>query len=556
MRRNVLLSKDDKLTALYCRLSRDDGTSNESMSIETQKTMLSEYAAKMGFKNIRFYVDDGYSGTNFDRPAFKLLVNDIEQGLIATVITKDLSRLGRNYLETGTYIEIFFPKHDVRYIAINDGVDSIDREKMDITPFHNIINSLYARDTSRKIKSAIRARRTSGKYMASTPPYGYIKDPQDHNHLIVDEPRAENVRRIFNMVLNGQGLFQIARALKADEVPRPSALKSEMYERFAREGTLYEWDPSYLSSLLHNPVYAGHITLPVRPSKSMHSQAREYVPMEQRELVLNTHEAIVEQWVFDEVGRILAGRSSSFKCPASGFENIFKGMLVCSDCGSSLIAKVEKRSRRRSLVDKASYCCGRYRRFGNSACTSHFIEARVLTEAVMAQINKYIRRARENKAELTECIERKLKVSFSGSRKKNKQDMDKIKLRIGEIEEFYATLYENLTRGIISEERFKGMSTRYDEEEKELRERIELIKEKEREERLDQERIRNFVSVLASHKVIKELTFSVVREFVEKIVIFERDRDCPGYHTRIQIMYKYVGALETVNVKDQNQSQK
>ena len=549
MRRNELLSKEEKLTALYCRLSRDDGTSNESMSIDTQKTMLSEFAAKMGFKNMRFYVDDGYSGTNFDRPGFKLLVNDIEEGLIGTVITKDLSRLGRNYLETGTYIEIFFPKHDVRYIAINDGVDSIDREKMDITPFHNIINSLYARDASRKIKSAIRARRTSGKYMASSAPYGYIKDPEDHNHLIVDEPRAENVRRIFNMVLEGHGLFQIARVLKADQVLRPSALKESMYERFAREGTLYEWDPSYLSTLLHNPVYAGHIALPVRPCRSMHSQEREYVPADKRELVRNTHEAIVEQRVFDEVGKILSGRASSFKCPASGFENIFKGMLVCSTCGSSLIAKVEKRGRKKTLLEKASYCCSRYRRFGNCACSSHFVEAKCLADTVLSQINRYIRRARRNKTELIETIERKLKVSVNDSKKKNRQELDKIKLRIGEIEEFYSTLYENLTRGLISEERFKGMSTRYDEEEKELRGRMENIRKREREERYDQERIRHFVSMLASHEELEGLTFAVVREFVEKIKVYEREDDESGSRPRIQISYKYVGALGIVYLR-------
>ncbi len=550
MRRNVLLSREDKLTALYCRLSKDDGTSNESMSIETQKTMLSEYAARMGFRNVRFYVDDGYSGTNFDRPAFKLLVNDIEDGIIATVITKDLSRLGRNYLETGTYIEIFFPKHDVRYIAINDGVDSIDREKMDITPFHNIINSLYARDTSRKIKSAIRARRTSGKYMASTPPYGYMKDPEDHNHLVIDEPRAEVVRRIFNMVLDGRGLFQIARILKADEVLRPSALKSSMYERFAREGTLYEWDPSYLSALLHNPVYAGHISMPVRPSRSMHSQDREYVPREKRELVRNTHEAIVEQWLFDEVGKILSGRSSSFKCPSSGYENIFKGMLICNTCGSTLIAKVEKRSKRANLTDKASYSCGRYRRFGNTACSSHSIRARVLVDTVIAQINKYIRRAHAGQEELTAWIARRLRVSMDDSRKRNRQELEKIKERIGEIEEFYATLYENLTRGIISEERFKSMSTRYDEEERRLRQRIELIKTKEREERLDQERINHFVSMLASRDELEELTFSGVREFVDKIKVYEKEKEDPDSHTRLQIRYKYVGELDIVNVKD------
>ena len=197
---------NDKITALYCRLSKDDGTNNESMSISTQKTMLKEYAKRNGFLNCRFYVDDGYSGTNYDRPAFRQLIEDIRNGEVATLITKDLSRLGRNYLETGTYIEVFFPNHNVRYIAINDGVDSIDNTQMDITPFRNIINEMYAKDTSRKIKSALRTRRLQGKYMATTPPFGYRKDENDHNHLVIDEVTAPVVELIFSIAEEGVGL--------------------------------------------------------------------------------------------------------------------------------------------------------------------------------------------------------------------------------------------------------------------------------------------------------------------------------------------------------------
>ena len=219
---------NDKITALYCRLSKDDGTNNESMSISTQKTMLKDYAKRNGFLNCQFYVDDGYSGTNYDRPAFRQLIEDIQDGEVSTLITKDLSRLGRNYLETGTYIEVFFPNHNVRYIAINDGVDSIDNAQMDITPFRNIINEMYAKDTSRKIKSALHARRMQGKYMATTAPFGYQKDEKDHNHLVIDEVTAPVVELIFSIAEEGVGLHTICNRLRKAKVIKPSFYKKEM----------------------------------------------------------------------------------------------------------------------------------------------------------------------------------------------------------------------------------------------------------------------------------------------------------------------------------------
>ena len=219
---------NDKITALYCRLSKDDGTNNESMSISTQKTMLKDYAERNGFLNCQFYVDDGYSGTNYDRPAFRQLIEDIQDGEVSTLITKDLSRLGRNYLETGTYIEVFFPNHNVRYIAINDGVDSIDNAQMDITPFRNIINEMYAKDTSRKIKSALHARKMQGKYMAATAPFGYKKDESDHNHLVIDEVTAPVVELIFSIAEEGVGLHTICNRLRKAKVIKPSFYKKEM----------------------------------------------------------------------------------------------------------------------------------------------------------------------------------------------------------------------------------------------------------------------------------------------------------------------------------------
>ncbi|MFR8692739.1 MAG: recombinase family protein [Faecalibacterium prausnitzii] len=283
----VHMEKDKKVTALYCRLSKDDGSNSESLSIRTQKAMLMEYATRNGFGNCQYYVDDGYSGTNSDRPAFQELLDDIREGKVATVITKDQSRLGRNHIETGTYMEIFFPEHGVRYIAINDGYDSNEQSQMDIAPFRNIINEMYAKDTSRKIKSALRTRKKSGKYISSGAPFGYQKDPADHNHLVIDPNTAPVVEYIYSMAEEGLGLHRIAKRLHDEKVLKPCYYKKEMFGRFIDDEKMYDWDSAYISQVLHSPVYAGHIIYEAKPTVSMKSKKRRYIPFEERAIVPN-----------------------------------------------------------------------------------------------------------------------------------------------------------------------------------------------------------------------------------------------------------------------------
>ena len=287
------MEKDKKVTALYCRLSKDDGSNSESLSIRTQKAMLMEYATRNGFGNCQYYVDDGYSGTNSDRPAFQELLDDIREGKVATVITKDQSRLGRNHIETGTYMEIFFPEHGVRYIAINDGYDSNEQSQMDIAPFRNIINEMYAKDTSRKIKSALRTRKKSGKYISSGAPFGYQKDPADHNHLVIDPNTAPVVEYIYSMAEEGLGLHRIAKRLHDEKVLKPCYYKKEMFGRFIDDEKMYDWDSAYISQVLHSPVYAGHIIYEAKPTVSMKSKKRRYIPFEERAIVPNTFNFVV-----------------------------------------------------------------------------------------------------------------------------------------------------------------------------------------------------------------------------------------------------------------------
>ena len=537
---------NDKITALYCRLSKDDGTNNESMSISTQKTMLKDYAKRNGFLNCQFYVDDGYSGTNYDRPAFRQLIEDIQDGEVSTLITKDLSRLGRNYLETGTYIEVFFPNHNVRYIAINDGVDSIDNAQMDITPFRNIINEMYAKDTSRKIKSALHARRMQGKYMATTAPFGYQKDEKDHNHLVIDEVTAPVVELIFSIAEEGVGLHTICNRLRKAKVLKPSFYKKELFERFMDEEKMYDWDTAYVSQILHNPVYAGNLTVAERPTKTMRSKKRQYIPYAEREVIYGTHEPIIEQNRWNNVQKILESRPPVIGESSSGYDNIFRGVIKCADCGSAMLAKVEQKRKRNNVLDKTFYCCTKYRKFGKEGCSSHTIEARTVHEVVLADIQKHAGQAlTDRKAMVTEIAER-LNLQMSADREQQKKELRQCKQRVSEIENLYAKLYEDLTRELLTEKRFQMLSARYDSEQEELTAKI---KELEKSAIADKEQlssIEQFAEQISGYAGITELNFKIINQLIEKILVSEPVEIDGQKIQRLTIHYKFIGALETL----------
>ena len=537
---------NDKITALYCRLSKDDGTNNESMSISTQKTMLKDYAKRNGFLNCQFYVDDGYSGTNYDRPAFRQLIEDIQDGEVSTLITKDLSRLGRNYLETGTYIEVFFPNHNVRYIAINDGVDSIDNAQMDITPFRNIINEMYAKDTSRKIKSALHARKMQGKYMATTAPFGYQKDEKDHNHLVIDEVTAPVVELIFSIAEEGVGLHTICNRLRKAKVMKPSFYKKELFERFMDEEKMYDWDTAYVSQILHNPVYAGNLTVADKPTKTMRSKKRQYIPYAEREIIYGTHEPIIEQSRWNTVQKILQSRPPVIGESSSGYDNIFRGVIKCADCGSAMLAKVEQKRKRNNVLDKTFYCCTKYRKFGKEGCSSHTIEARTVHEVVLADIQKHAGQAlTDRKAMVTEIAER-LNLQMSADREQQKKELRQCKQRVSEIENLYAKLYEDLTRELLTEKRFQMLSARYDSEQEELTAKI---KELEKSAIADKEQlssIEQFAEQISGYAGITELNFKIINQLIEKILVSEPVEVDGQKIQRLTIHYKFIGALETL----------
>ncbi len=532
---------------LYTRLSVDDGiTDRESNSITSQKQMLMQYAQYHGIEVAETYVDDGYSGTNYDRPAFRQLIEDIQDGEVSTLITKDLSRLGRNYLETGTYIEVFFPNHNVRYIAINDGVDSIDNAQMDITPFRNIINEMYAKDTSRKIKSALHARKMQGKYMATTAPFGYKKDEKDHNHLVIDEVTAPVVELIFSIAEEGVGLHAICNRLRKAKVIKPSFHKKEMFERYIDEEKMYDWDTAYVSKILHDPVYAGNLTVAERPTKTMRSKKRQYIPYAEREVIYGTHEPIIEQSRWNTVQKILESRPPVIGESSSGYDNIFRGIIKCADCGSAMLAKVEQKRKRNNVLDKTFYCCTKYRKFGKEGCSSHTIEARTVHEVVLADIQKHAGQAlADRKAMVTEIAER-LNLQMSADKEQQKKELRQCKQRVSEIENLYAKLYEDLTRELLTEKRFQMLSARFDSEQEELTAKI---KELEKSAIADKEQlssIEQFAEQISGYAGITELNYKIINQLIEKILVSEPVEVDGQKIQRLTIHYKFIGALETL----------
>jgi len=398
---------------LYLRLSKDDGTSQESASIQTQKTMLTRYCRDNGIIIYDYYIDDGYSGTNFDRPRFKNMLSDIEDGRINCVITKDLSRLGRNYLQTGMYIEVFFPEHGIRYISLNDGVDTLSSSNMDITPFKNLINDMYAKDISKKIKTAIIARQKQGKYMGVKAPYGYLKDPLDHNHLIVDERYAPVVRRIYALAKEGLGISKIRKILTDEKIPRPVAVavkdgctvRSNQYGDYLDdEEKIYTWSNNSVRDILRSPVYAGHIAGQKRPKRTMKTDKRFRPGNDKYFVVKNVHEPIVDPDDWELVQRLITSRRKVRKPENKKYDNIFSGLVKCGTCGYAMNPSAANRRKRPDVIDCMTFTCNNYRVFGKTACTSHTIEARDLHESVLDDIRRQAKIAVENEDEFIKSI--------------------------------------------------------------------------------------------------------------------------------------------------------
>jgi DNA invertase Pin-like site-specific DNA recombinase len=545
--------KENKIykVGAYARLSKDDGVDSESESISTQKAIISDYVKERGWKIAKTYVDDGYSGTNFNRPQFQAMIKDIEAGLIDCVITKDLSRLGRNYLDCGLYLEVFFPENNVRYISINDGVDTQNKSAMDITPFRNILNDMYAADVSMKIKSAYRARFNKGKFMGTTPPYGYIKDPADHNQLIIDENVAPVVRKIFDLALEGNGIAKIRHRINDQNILRPAAYAVEQgftgfnHHFKDNEQNRYIWSENSVRQILRSPVYAGHLTGYKRPAINMKSSKRPSRLPEEWETVNNTHEGIVSQKTFDTVQRLITSRRAKNK---SGFDNVFAGIIKCADCGYQLGAGSANRRKRPELIDCIIYWCGNYTRYGNMTCTSHTIEARDLYNAVLADINYFAHLALCNPSAERD-IQKKLCSLKTDEAKAYEREMRKLTKRLNEIDKLFTALYEDKVMERITERNFSILSEKYEKEQTTADTRIAEINAELTAKGISDKNATDFILLIKEYQGITELTAATVNALIDKITISERKENEDGIvEQRITIFYKFVGSLNDFTI--------
>ncbi|MGN8695557.1 recombinase family protein [Bacillota bacterium HCP3S3_F1_1] len=536
-RQSSALVEKDRITALYCRLSQDDRMQGDSNSIRNQKMMLQKYADDNGFSNTEFFVDDGFSGTNFDRPDWKRLMALVDEGAVGTIIVKDMSRLGRDYLKVGMYTEMVFPNADVRFIAVNNGVDSGSHQDNDMTPFINIFNEFYAKDTSRKIKAVKKAKGEAGKPISSNPPYGYIKDPADKTHWIVDEEAAENVKTVFNLCVQGYGVTQIANIMTERHILNPSAyaVKHGHSMPTVRKYTdEYTWLGTTVSHMLSRPEYLGHTVNFKTYHKSFKNKKTYRRDPSEWLIFKNTHEAIIDQETFDIVQRIRDGKRRID--PITAEPSILSGMLYCGDCGHKMYIK-----RKRSKGPAGdSFVCSQYRKI-KGACSSHQIRDSVVKKVLLANIQNLTAYVRENEDEFVQLVTQTSEEEANRDLRRQKNELEEAEARIKKLDEIVDHIYEDNLSGKISDERFKRMSANYDQEQKALMEKAAELKAAIAKAKEQNVNVESFISLVRKYTDIQELTAEVVREFIEKVYIYKTET-VNGHRVRhIKIVWNCIG---------------
>ena len=528
------------ITALYPRLSHEDELQGESNSISNQKRILETYAKQNGFSNLRWYTDDGYSGANFQRPGFQAMLADIEAGKVGTVIVKDMSRLGRNYLQVGMYTEMVFPQKGVRFIAINDGVDSAQGEN-DFAPLRNIFNEWLVRDTSKKIKAVKRSKGMSGKPITSKPVYGYLMD-EDEN-FIVDEEAAPVVRQIYSLCLAGNGPTKIARMLTEQQIPTPGTLEYRRTGSTRRYHPGYEckWATNTVVHLLENREYTGCLVnfKTEKPSYKLKHSIEN--PPEKQAVFENHHEPIIDRETWERVQELRKQRKRPNRYDEVG---LFSGILFCADCGSVMYQQRYQTDKRK----QDCYICGSYKK-RTADCTAHFIRTDLLTAGVLSNLRKVTSYAAKHEARFMKLL---IEQNEDGDRRRNaakKKELEAAEKRIAELSAIFKRLYEDSVTGRISDERFIELSADYEAEQKELKERAARLREELSKAQEATANAEKFMNVVRRHTTIEELTPTLLREFVEKIVVHESvalDGKRRGKLRRqeIEIYYSFVGKVE------------
>ncbi len=533
--KNILT--EEKEDALYLRLSRDDELQGESNSIKNQREMLTQYAKSKGYTNIQIYVDDGYSGTNFNRPDFKRMMERMEAGMIRRIIVKDMSRFGRNYLEVGYYTEVIFPEYDVQFIAVNDGVDSDNISDNDFTPFRNIMNEWYAKDISKKMKSAIRAKGNSGKHTNPLPPYGYKKDPNDKYKWIIDEEAAAVVREIFGLCMQGYGPTQISRILtdRGIDTPKIHAQKMGRKVTIRPNEMPNEWADQTVAAILGYWEYLGWTVNFKTKKKSFKSKRIILLPSDEWQVFKDTQEPIIDEETFWAVQKIREGKR---KLDSLGEPSAFSGMLFCGDCGSKLYLR-----RQRDPKQKDYFVCSIYRKKRKYYCTSHFIRLTDVEQIVLQDLQEVTKFAKEHEAEFLESVKKRSLRETEKLQAENKALLDKSMRRAKEIDGVIQKLYEDNISGKISDERFTKMTAMYEAEQANLENTIRLLKDEIAEVKDEGNKIDSFMKLVHKYSNITELNAEILHSFIEKIIVYEAEEVDGEKRQKINIIYNCVGAV-------------
>lgn len=529
-----------KITALYERLSRDDELQGESNSITNQKHFLEDYARKNGFVNIRHFTDDGVSGTTFDREGFQSMIAEVEAGNVAVIIVKDMSRFGRDYLKVGFYTEVMFKEKGVRFIAINNGIDSSNQQDSDFTPFLNIMNEWYARDSSRKIQAIFKARMQEGKRVSPSVPYGYRRDPDDKQLLIIDPEPAAVVRRIFKLVLEGNGVNRIADILYADKILIPSAYAEKYYPENQHSKSFHDpirWTNQTIIHILEKREYMGHTVLGKTISESYKTKKRRKATEDELMIFENTHEAIIDEETWNNVQRLIETKRRPKKNGAPPCR--LSGLLYCADCGSKLSHRYN--SRNKYDADN-SYGCSSYRQYTRN-CTMHYIRVSVVEKLILEAIREVSAYALSNEKEFVKKVREASDVQQEATMKEYRRRLGKAKRRHEELDDLVKKLYESFATGKIPEKHFDRLLSGYDNEQTALEAEIQELQTGLDRYGADSVRADRFLELVKRYTDFSELTTPMLNEFIEKVVVHEADKSTGDRVQKVDIYLNFIGAF-------------
>lgn len=530
--------------ALYCRLSVDDGNFGGSVSIETQKILLEQYCKDHKITDYKFYCDDGCSGTNFDRPSFKKMLSDIDEGKINLVIVKDLSRFGRNYVEAGMYVQRFTDSN-IRFIAADDNYDSLVNSDDLLFPIKNVVNEMYARDVSKKTKAAKKAKARDGQFIGSKAPFGYKIDPNDRHHLIVDEPAAQVVKRIFRLASEGVGYNKMAKIFREEKVLTPIAyfnLNNPDYFKSDYWRKEFDWHVTSIRAILNNEVYLGKLVYGKQRNKSMKSKEKVRNPKEDWIVVENCYEPIITQELWDTVHKILNAKHRPAK---AGEVQMFAGLLYCSDCGHCL---TYSQKQRKDGSYHGAYSCWMYKTHGKEYCASHYITFDTIYELVLIDIQRNLFQYRKNTDKFKSILSRKYQSDSQKQAEQITLKYEQKQKRCEELDKIISRLYEDNVLGRIGDERYESMSQSYELEQVEIKKALPILKSKIDELKRQSDCADNFINVIKKYTIIDKLDAAILNELIDKIVVHHKEQAEDGRtFQQIEIYYRFVGKLGTEN---------